>query len=572
MAARLFSISFLIICICFAASAQSPHRYDIIIDELFPDPTPVIGLPNAEFIELKNISANAYDLSAWKISNQTNFASIKRNFILQPDSFVVLCALADTDAYSKFGAVIGISGFPSLNNEAATISLLSPEGLIVYAVNYDKSWYQNEIKNNGGWSLEMIDTKNPCTGHANWTASRDSRGGTPGRKNSTDGINPDLQAPALNRTYTVDSTIIVAIFDEPLDSLSASSISNYQIDGELGSPKSAFPLPPLFNEVQLTLPANLKSNTIYQLSATNVEDCAGNSMSAAKVKIGLPSIPDTMDIVINEILFNPATNGYDYVELYNRSEKTFDMKQLYIANQNTSGSLANIEQLSSSSFLFFPGDYYVFTENRQWLDQNYQVRNPDKVIELPNMPSLPDDHGNIVLLDQSGKKIDQLEYDHKWHFRLIDNEQGVALERISYDQPTQSADNWTSGSSTSGYGTPTYQNSEFLPNQLVKGTVTIVPRIFSPDDDGYEDNCLIYYQVPDPGYVANITIFDASGRSVRYLAKNAILGLNGNFRWDGLDDNQKKLSMGIYVVLTEIFNLNGYTKKFKNTVTLAKRL
>ena len=560
-------------CICLASSAQSSHRYDIIIDELLPDPTPVVGLPNAEFIELKNISATAYDLRDWKISNQTSTAIIKKDFILKPDSFVVICPVSDTGAYSAFGSVIGLSGFPSLNNDGATIILLSPEALTIHAISYDKSWYQNEIKSNGGWSLEMMDAKNPCTGYGNWKASIDKLGGTPGKKNSVDGVNQDIQAPSLFRTYTADSTTIIAIFNEPLDSSSASSALNYQIDGDLGAPSSALSLPPLFNEVQLTLPFILKSNMVYQLSVSNLSDCSGNLISSLdKVKAGLPSSPDTMDIVINEILFNPATNGYDYVELYNRSDKIADMKQLYLANQNISGSLINIEQLSSSPYLFFPGEYYVFTENGLWLNQNYEVRNPDKVIELSSMPSLPDDHGNIVLADQMKKKIDQLEYDHKWHFGLIDNEQGIALERISYDKPTQNPENWTSASSTSGYGTPTYQNSEFMEHQLAKGTISIMPGIFSPDDDGYEDNCLIYYQVSDPGYVANITIFDASGRPVRYLAKNAILGLNGNFRWDGLDDNQKKLSIGIYIVMTEIFNLGGYTKKFKNTVTLAKRL
>ena len=73
------------------------------------------------------------------------------------------------------------------------------------------------------------------------------------------------------------------------------------------------------------------------------------------------------------------------------------------------------------------------------------------------------------------------------------------------------------------------------------------------------------------GYVANITIFDASGRIVRNLAKNATLGLQGNFRWDGLDDKQGKLPIGSYIVYTEVFNLNGKRKSYKNSVVLARR-
>jgi len=572
MVIRFLTITCFIACIGITACAQVPARYDIVIDELLADPSPAIGLPNAEFIELKNISSAAYDLHGWKISNHSSAAIIKTNFILQPDSFLLICSSSAVAAYSTFGSTIGIPGFPSLDNNEDIISLQSPEGITIHAVAYDKSSYQNEIKSSGGWSLEMIDTKNPCNNYNNWKASADSRGGTPGKINSVDGINKDQQSPSLLRTYAADSTTIIAVFDEPLDSNSASLAANYLVDQGIGIPIAANAIRPLFNEVQLNFPAKLKAKTVYQLIVNNVTDCSGNGIGTkSTAKTGLPDVADTMDIVVNEILFNPQTTGYDYVELYNRSNKIIDMKQLYAANRTATGTINNTVQMSPLSLLFFPGEYFVITENSHSVNQNYLVKDPDKILELSSLPSLPDDHGNILLLNHLGNIVDALEYDHKWHFGLIDNEEGVALERIDYNQPTQKESNWTSASSTSGFGTPAYQNSQFKTSQQVQGGITINPKIFSPDNDGYEDYCFIQYQAPDPGYVANITIFDAAGRPVRYLANNAILGLSGNFRWDGLDDHQKKLPIGIYVILTEIFNLNGYTKKFKNVVTLGRR-
>jgi len=571
MAIRLATISYLLICICFSLQAQPPSRYDIVVDELFPDPSPAIGLPNAEFIELKNISSTAYNMLGWKISNHTVTAIIKTNFILQPDSFLVICSSSAVDDYSPFGSTIGVTGFPSLDNDADIISLQSPEGITVHAVAYSKSSYQNQIKSNGGWSLEMIDTKNPCS-YDNWIASADNRGGTPGIKNSVDGNNSDQKIPALLRTYTIDSITIRALFDEPMDSSISSIPANYQLTNGIGLAVSAKPLPPLFNEIELTFSPPMRANEVYQLVVNNITDCSGNSIGMMNTaKTGIPVIADTMDIVVNEILFNPKPNGYDYVELYNRSNKIIDMKQLYVANKNATGSLNNMIGLSQQSFLFFPGEYFVISENSQSLDQNYTVKSPENIFELSSLPSLPDDHGNIVVLNSAGTIVDALEYDHKWHFGLIDNEDGVALERIDYNQPTQKQGNWTSAASTAGFGTPTYQNSQFKNSEQTNNAISITPQIFSPDNDGYEDYCFINYKVAEPGYVANITIFDAAGRPVRYLAKNSILGSNGNFRWDGLNDNQQRLSMGIYVVFTEIYNLSGYAKRFKSTVVLARK-
>ncbi len=566
-------ISYLIVsCACMHAYAQTPKRYDVVIDEILADPTPVVGLPNAEFIELKNVSDSAFNLKNWKIINGTTTATIKSNFILQPDSFVIICATSSANAYSNFGAAIGVSNFPSLNNNADIISLQSPNALIIHTIAYDKSWYQNDIKSAGGWSLEMIDTKNPCTGFENWKASTNIIGGTPGQKNSIDGINKDEQPPILLRTYTIDSVTIVAVFNEPLDSNSASTLSNYFIDNGINNPTSAIAQSPLFTQVILKFSTKLSANIIYHLTSNNISDCVGNVSASNNVKAGLPVLSDTNDIVINEILFNPKTGGYDYAEFYNRSNKIIDMQQLYVATRDATGLLKSITQLSATPLLFFPGDYYVITENTLWVEQNYLVKNPDNMIELSSLPSFADDDGIIVLLNQNEKLIDELHYNSNWQLAIITDASGIALERIDYNKPTQNAGNWASAASTAGYGTPTYQNSEFQSNQFAKGEINITPKIFSPDNDGFEDYCFINYTIPNAGYVANINIYNASGRVVRNIAANATLALTGTFRWDGLDDKQQKLPVGIYIIVTQIFDLTGKTKQFKNVVTLARRM
>ncbi len=552
--------------------AQTPPRFTILITELFPDPTPSIELPASEFIELKNTSSNTISLRNWKISDGTTTGVIANNFLLQPDSFVIICASATANLFVPFGTTIGISGFPSLNNEADIITLYSPEGYIIHSVNYTNNWYQNDLKAAGGWTLEMIDTKNPCGANTNWKASINDKGGTPGNKNSIDGINKDEQPPALIRSYTIDSITIVAIFNEAIDSTSGAAISNYQLNNPDYKIQYAKPIAPLFTEVQLRLTVAMKVFTEYSLTVKNITDCTGNSIGIFNAtKTGLPVAADSMDIVLNELLFNPPPDGNDYIEFYNRSKSIIDCKQLYIGTKSSIGNISNSKQLTTTSFLIFPGEYLLVTENKKWLQQYYNVKAPMQIIEMDALPPLPDDQGNISLLNFRGEIIDALFYNHQWHFALITNKEGVALERINYQQPTQLKTNWTSAASTSGFGTPTFQNSQFGIEERITSQVNISPKIFSPDNDGVDDFLTIQCQPNEPGYVATIRIFDAAGRKVRLLTANSTLSTTTVFRWDGLNDQLHQLPTGMYIILTEIFNLSGKTKQFKNVVTLAKR-
>jgi hypothetical protein len=291
----------------------------------------------------------------------------------------------------------------------------------------------------------------------------------------------------------------------------------------------------------------------------------------ATAKVGLTSLIDSFDVVINEILFNPKPNGVDYVEVYNRSNKIFDLRDMYITNRSSAtGQLGTTRQLSSTNILFFPGDYYVISENGNIVKQQYTAKTQDNFVDVSSMPSFPDDRGVVVLLNAQGAIVDELSYDKKWHFALIDNEEGVSLERIDYNKPTQK-NNFHSAASTAGFGTPGYQNSQFRNDLQVQGDVTVTPKTFSPDNDGTDDFAIINYQVSERGYVATITIYDAAGRPVRVLSKNATLALSGSFRWDGLDDKNRKVPVGAYVIYTEIFNLNGKKKAFKNAVIVAAR-
>ena len=556
----------------FLSTAQTAERFDVVITEIMADPSPVVGLPNAEFIEITNVSSTPFNLNGWKISDATSTAIITTNFILQPDSIAILCSNGNVAALSVFGRTIGVSNFPSLDNDADIVSLRSPQGKTIHAFNYTIDWYQNEVKKDGGWSLEMIDTRNPCNGMSNWKASTDASGGTPGKKNSVDGVNADASPPQLIRTYSLDDLTLIALFDEPLDSTSASSASNYSLSNNMAI-ASATPQAPLFNSVLLKLSTPLQKQTSYTIIVNNVKDCKGNVIGVYnKARAGVAEEALLNDVVINEMLFNPKPNAFDYVEIYNRSNKIVDASKLYLANRNASDVLASIKKLSETPFYIFPDDYLVITEDVKALQHEYLVQNPQNVLVLSSLPSFPDDKGIIVITNSQGSIVDEVSYSEKWHFALISDDEGVALERIDPNDSSQKQSNWHSAASTAGYGTPTYKNSQYKQTASVNAIIEVSPKVFSPDNDGHDDIATISYGVTEPGYVANITIFDANGRLVRYLVKNALLGLKGSWNWDGLNENGQKLAIGTYLIYTEIFNLQGKKKQFKNTIVLARKL
>jgi len=553
-------------------SYYTAQRYDIVIDEIMAHPLANTGLPNVEWIELKNVSSFPISLQGWRISDATGTSGPMPNYTLQPDSFLIVCASSSAAALSTYGNTISVTSFPSLNDDGDNLTLADATGKTIHAVFYTDAWYQNETKKRGGWTLEMIDTKSACSGMNNWKASTDVKGGTPGKKNSMDGSFADTNLPKLKYAYTTDNTTIILVFDKTLDSLSAATTANYSIDGGI-SVINAICLSPLFNSVQLKTNTVLEVNKVYTVTVSNVKDCKGNTIGADnKAKVGLSTEANAGEWIINEILFNPRSNAYDYVEFYNNSNKILDASKLYIANRNSSNIVSSIKPLSQTPRFIFPGDYIVVTEDAASLAREYLVKNPDNVFVISSMPSFPDDKGFVIALNFQGAIVDELNYNRKWHFKLIDNEDGVSLERIDPNAPTQEASNWHSAASTAGYGTPTYKNSQYKLVQPINATIEVNPKVFSPDNDGYNDIATIQYKTTEPGYVANITIFDAAGRPIRNLVRNGTLGLQGYWNWDGLDDIGNKLPIGTYIIFTEIFNLQGKKQQFKNTVVLARKL
>lgn len=549
-----------------------PLPFDIVISEIFADPSPPVALPEAEWVELTNTTGFDICLKNWRIAAGQSVSSGFTDYLFPAGSRLIIFSPASQQALATLGTGLSVTGFPALPNNGAALVLQAADSTIVHAVDYNIDWYKQAFKKEGGWSLEMIDVNNPCSGSSNWAASTDQQGGTPSSPNSISRQNSDSTAPQLLRAYVTDSVHLVLQFDESVDRFSALNPMAYHIDQGIGNPLLVTAIPPFYTDIILKLPTPLQKGIIYQVDATSVKDCSGNTIgSKHTVKVGIPERADTADVVINEILFNPKPGQEDFIELYNKSNKLLDLQDLYLAKKDDAGQIDDITACSNSPYLFFPEDFLIFTVNKQSLTSSYILKNLQAVVELASMPSMSDDAGDLLLIDGQGREMDALSYSDDWHHPLIDDAEGIALERISYQSATQDKNNWQSAAKDVGYGTPTYKNSQSNQIENVSGLITVTPEIISPDQDGRDDFAMIGYQFETDGNVMSMLIFDAAGRLVRQLQKNALCGRVGFFKWDGLADQAAPLPPGLYILYTEVFNVNGKTKRYKNSIVLAKK-
>jgi hypothetical protein len=552
------------------------QAYDVVLNEIMADPDPPVLLPNVEYVEVFNRTEFPINIENWSIQVGTNIKMIPP-IVLQPDSFLVITGLAGEEYYYDSLAVVGVTSFPALTNTGATVSLLDADLQVISTVKYSDSWYKDDVKFDGGWSIEQINPETPCAGETNWKASDASYGGTPGKKNSVLEINADLLNPEIERVTVIDKDTIRVFFTETVTLSSLQYVTRYFINNDIGIPLSVNAVAPDFKSVILALPDTLKEGILYTITVSDsLKDCVGNAFNSVNTgRFALPEVIERNDIVINEVLSDPKDGSSDFVEIYNRSQKILDIGELQLSNKDLETNLLESEEpISGEGYLIFPGEYVLLSEDVDGVKNFYNTKPESIFLQMGNFPTYNIDDGTVVLSRIADNVIiDEYTYSSKSHYPLINDTKGVSLERINFDRPANDNTNWTSASSTSGYATPGYVNSQFsLVAVSEKGKVTVSPEVFSPDNDGFDDNVSLAYEFESPNYTGSFTIYDSNGRLVKYLVRNQLLGIKGNYSWNGVNEDNEKARIGIYVIYMEAFDKEGNVVKVKKPCVLGGKL
>ncbi|WP_400192339.1 lamin tail domain-containing protein [Hymenobacter sp. B81] len=563
--------------------AVAPGPGQLLITELMADPDPARSLPLVEFVEIHNPGNVLLDLGGVRLlkPGSSSAAVFPAGAVLRPGEYAVVGTSSAAAALSQYlsqqspavGApVFGLTNFPSLSNGGDQLLLRARDGRTLFELSYSDTWYRDNAKKQGGWTLEMVDAANFCGGLDNWLASTDARGGTPGQPNAVRALNPDRTAPALLRAVAVNPTTVRLYFGEKLDSAQTANPALYALQ-PAGTVQRVAPVPYDFRAVDLLLTGALPVNQALTVTVQRATDCAGNASGpATSASFALPVAPAAGDVVINEILFNPRTGGVDFVELLNRSAKYVDLRGAEIGRLAAAGD-EEYETISTEPLVLAPGQLLVLTPNPAVVQSQYPTsHDPAAFLTLTALPSYADDAGTVLLRAANGTALDRFAYNQNMHLALLDTRDGVSLERIRPDGPSAAA-NFHSAAGSVGYATPGRRNSQQLGEVAGNQQFQVEPEVFTPDEDGDRDFTTLTYRLDEPGYAASVSVYDAQGRLMRRLVRNETLATTGFFQWDGLTDSGRKAGIGHYLLHIELYRPGGGQKReYKKSVVLGARL
>lgn len=182
-----------------------------------------------------------------------------------------------------------------------------------------------------------------------------------------------------------------------------------------------------------------------------------------------PNIPDLPDnvrgmILFNEVMYDNATDGAEYIEIYNPTEKAITLPALYLYLINFEDGIVKKtitlqEEDSPTPLTIASESYLCFTKSVSTVMKKHKVGR-ENLIEISNFPRLNND-GDCLGLSSSEKPTQGHTFDTcrfiNWMHGTDKRKQGISLEKRSPELSSVNA-NWYSSKDATG-GTPGRKNS-----------------------------------------------------------------------------------------------------------------
>ncbi|WP_341226867.1 lamin tail domain-containing protein [uncultured Arcticibacterium sp.] len=513
--------------------ALAQANYSVLITEILADPTPSHGLPEKEYLELFNNSTKPINLNSYKLyynTSEVSFPSVN----VEPGAYLIVCRENNVSFLESYGEIVGLSKF-SLLNGGTKLRLEDPAGQLVHEVVYSDDWYA--LGRDQGYSLEMIDLSSPCRDGENWTSSAAEQGGTPGMTNASSQNLADLDGPTFlaynnigDRTYEFVFSEKLSLSQETLDvdspeleiqEVSFSSVTNSALNIKFKNP--------------------LPESGLFDITFNTIADCSGNLSAPVVVSIGNIPSPVVGDLLLSEILFNPKSGGDDFVEVYNNSERSINLKGIGLMRGDE-----EIVVLSTSNLILEAKSFICFTKDKQTLIQFYPKGVENNILEVNKLPSYNNDEGLVVLVSADGLELDIFEYNEDMHHPSLDDVDGVSLERKSFES---SFKDWESVSSSENYASPGYKSLDVSENGFFE--IIVLTPVFSPNNDGIEDEAQFNFKIHATGNL-DAHIYDINGKYITALSQGQYVTNSLEMTWDGYSTSNEPMPVGYYIVYAEL--------------------
>ena len=166
-------------------------------------------------------------------------------------------------------------------------------------------------------------------------------------------------------------------------------------------------------------------------------------------------------LLFNEIMYDNATDGAEYIEIYNPTDKAISLPALYLYKMYSNGTVYNttvLQHEDSSVPVSVPAKGYLcFTKSISTIVIKHKV-NAANIMGISKFPSLNNEGGYLALSSSKepgkGKTFDTCRFKDTMHDSP--KTKGVSLEKKSPDMPSLNI-NWHSSTDPSG-GTPGIKN------------------------------------------------------------------------------------------------------------------
>ena len=214
----------------------------------------------------------------------------------------------------------------------------------------------------------------------------------------------DLTPPVLISATVINANQIDVLFDEALDQTSAEAIGNYSISPDPGIISATLNGSNLAL-VHLVTSTALLNGQNYDLTTTGIVDVASNVSGAQITNFAflIAETPLAGDVVINEVMFDETpSNGQplvEYVEIYNRSTKIFNVEDWQLGDAASNGTI-------TPNWLL-PDSYMILTKTSG-------VDSFTVATGVTSFPSLNNTGDNVLLRSDTGLTLDSIAYTDEW--------------------------------------------------------------------------------------------------------------------------------------------------------------